>query len=109
MRVLWIPFLFWGQVACHHRMKIISNPDGAKVYRNEDYVGTTPYEVSFWWFPFQKEELQLSLSGHHSLRLPLRYPFYRLSEDLVQFRFKRVFGIVPNEHRVILFQKKNAK
>ena len=105
MRVPVILMIFCGLVGCHHRMKVISNPEGAKIYRNDDYLGTTPYEIDVWSLPFRKDELRLSLSGHQSVVIGLQYPFYRLSEDLIGFRLGRVFGFVPNEQRVILFQE----
>ena len=97
---------FISQMGCHHRMSIISQPDGAQVVQNGNVVGITPYEFSFWWFPFQSQSLSIKAKGHRTIVIPLEYPFYRLGPDITTFRFGRVFGFKANRHRIILIREK---
>ena len=97
--------LSFGWCGCHYRIRVLSQPDGAKVYRNDQLIGSTPHEFSLWWIPFKKDVMQVSALGHRTLIMPLAYPFYRLPEDLVQLQFGRVLGFVPNEQRLILIQE----
>ena len=91
---------------CHHRMLIISQPDGVQVYQNKKLVGSTPYDISFWWVPFRQQEIVLRAKGHRTVKLSLDYPFYRLGPDLVRFRFGQLFGLKAERHRVIMMREK---
>ena len=88
--------------ACHHRVEILSLPSGAEIYQNNTFVGTTPMEISHWWVPFQKDDLNIHLIGYKKFPFRLRYPFHRLPLDIVFFRYDRMLGFTPVRHTIML-------
>ena len=88
--------------ACHHRVEIVSVPHGAEIYQKNTFIGTAPLEISHWWVPFQKDELDIHLIGYKKFPFYLRYPIHRLPLDILFFRYDIMFGFKPVRHTIIL-------
>ena len=88
--------------ACHHRVEIVSTPQGAEIYRNNEFVGTTPMEMTHWWVPFKKDEVDIRLIGYRTYPFRLAYPFHRLTLDVLMFRYDVILGFAPVRHTIIL-------
>ncbi len=92
-------------VGCAHRVAVSSDPLGAQVRQGEDTIGSTPTELLVWSIPFSRPELRLTMPGYRPTVVDLRKdkkPLLRLWE-LLTFRYKRAFAIVPNSaHQVLM-------
>ena len=98
--LLLIFILFFS--ACHHRVEILSVPQGAEIYQKNKFIGTTPIEVSNWWYPLQRKELEIHLIGYKKFPFRLTYPFHRVPMDILFFRYDIMFGFTPLRHTIIL-------
>ena len=91
--------------SCRHRVQVISEPVGARVFLNNRYVGIAPKEVTQVWWPGKNEKLHLELAGHHLIERPLVYPFFNLGENLIFFRYDKIFGFKASKKKFYMIKK----
>lgn len=69
-----------------------------------EVVGATPVEVVVWSVPFARPKARLSMPGYRPVQVGLRRdrkPLARLW-DLLTFRWRRAFALVPAAHHEVL-------
>ena len=93
--------------SCRHRVRVISEPVGARIFLNERYVGIAPKEMTQVWWPGKNEKLQLELAGHRTIERQLVYPFFNLGESLIFFRYDKIFGFKASEKKFYMIKKEN--
>lgn len=96
-------------VGCAHRVRVLSQPQGAEVRYRGKVVGTTPCEFSTVWAPFRRMNVQLRMPGRRAtvIRLDKDTGFFRLlGEALTPWRWSRWVGrSVRTRHEVVLVRR----
>ncbi|MEC7985842.1 MAG: PEGA domain-containing protein [Myxococcota bacterium] len=95
--------------SCRHRVRVVSDPVGAKIFVGERYVGISPQEITQVWWPGKSETLRLEIAGYHTINKTLVYPFFNLGEDLIFFRYDRIFGFKATQKRFYMIKEDDKR
>ena len=92
-------------LSCRHKVTIESTPYGADAYLEEENIGKTPLEYTFWWYPGKSVPVTIQYFGYRTSALDIHRSISPLviADDIVHFRMLKLIGLRSrNTHNAVL-------
>lgn len=89
-------------------VRIESAPIGAQVVEGDQVLGLTPIDLSRRWWPWHKLPIIVRERGFRSVSVDLSKTIgpWRLTGEVLTFRWRRLLGKVPRQiHRIELLKE----
>lgn len=108
MKRIFVFLLLLQFTACRHQIEVKTLPSSAMISHKGVKLGTTPVEITFWWYPFRSFPLEAELSGYRTMEFNAAQSLSTrlVMRDILHLQARKLIGTeTRNIHTIQLIRE----